>query len=234
MDYRRIGTWIRYTWLPEKKFFNSINLSLNIGKMDDHAGDVVTDRWTGMNVNVEFSNFNRIFIHFSNNMERYGGINFKKNRFQINGQSNFIRWLDFNAGLSIGDSIKYDPESPFLGWSFSPWIWLNFRPNTQLQAGLSFSKYTFWEKRGGKLLWDYNVLRQITTYQISKTISLRTIIDYNHYYKKLYGSFLLSYILRPGTVFFLGYDDNFQRDEFGSYVRTNRTIFLKFSYWWRV
>ncbi|MBE0461247.1 MAG: hypothetical protein IBX60_06405 [Candidatus Aminicenantes bacterium] len=63
---------------------------------------------------------------------------------------------------------------------------------------------------------------------------MRAIVDYNHYYKNLYGSFLASYILKPGTVFFLGIDNNLLRDEFGNYNRTNYSIFLKFSYWWRI
>jgi len=61
-------------------------------------------------------------------------------------------------------------------------------------------------------LYDYTVIRQRTTYQISKTLSLRVIIDYNHYYEEIYGSFLVSWILRPGTVFFLGVDNNLLRE----------------------
>jgi outer membrane receptor for ferrienterochelin and colicin len=113
-------------------------------------------------------------------------------------------------------------------------ISLNFKPNNRLQLGVDFSKETFWEKRGGDELWDYNVVQQRTTYQISKTLSLRAIVDYNFFYKEVLGSFLVSYVLRPGTVFFLGFDSNYLRDEFGKYDRQNYSIFLKFSYWWRV
>ncbi|MCJ7588121.1 MAG: hypothetical protein MUQ00_09520, partial [Candidatus Aminicenantes bacterium] len=73
-----------------------------------------------------------------------------------------------------------------------------------------------------------------TTYQLSKPLSLRAIVDYNHYYKEIFGSFLISWVLKPGTVFFLGVDNNYLRDELGRYSRNNYNVFLKFSYWWRV
>ena len=86
----------------------------------------------------------------------------------------------------------------------------------------------------GERLWDYNVIHTRTAYQLSKSLSLRAIIDYNLFYKQVFGSVLFSYVLRPGTVFFLGYDSNYNQNTFGHYDRNNYNIFLKFSYWWRI
>ena len=87
---------------------------------------------------------------------------------------------------------------------------------------------------GGDRVFDYNVLRTRTTYQISKTVALRAIVDYNHFYKQFYGSFLFSYILKPGTVFFFGVDNDFLRDDLGGYRAQAYSVFLKFSYWHRL
>jgi hypothetical protein len=54
------------------------------------------------------------------------------------------------------------------------------------------------------------------------------------FYKQVFGSVLFSYVLRPGTVFFLGYDSNYDKNTFGHFDRNNYNIFLKFSYWWRM
>jgi hypothetical protein len=140
----------------------------------------------------------------------------------------------FGFFFRTGDAINYDPDDAFLGWNNLYGLFLNFKPSTRLQLGVDLSKATFWEKRGGNLLWDYNVIRQRTTFQISKTLSLRAIMDYNHFYKEIFGSFLFSYVLRPGTVFFLGFDSNYLKDEIGLYKRNNYNVFIKFSYWWRV
>jgi hypothetical protein len=108
------------------------------------------------------------------------------------------------------------------------------KPSKRLRLGVEFTKQTFWKKRGGELVFDYNVIRARTTYQLSKALSLRAIVDYNHFYKEIYGSFLISFILKPGTVFFLGVDNNLLRDEFERYGQANYSVFLKFSYWWRI
>jgi hypothetical protein len=98
----------------------------------------------------------------------------------------------------------------------------------------SFSKQTFWERWGGKQVFDYNVLRNRITYQLTKTLSLRAIVDYNHFYKTLYGSFLFSYVYRPGTVFFFGVDNDLIRNDFGHYRNNSYSVFVKFSYWHRM
>jgi hypothetical protein len=41
-------------------------------------------------------------------------------------------------------------------------------------------------------------------------------------------------VLRPGTVFFLGFDNNYLRDAAGRLVQDNYNVFVKFSYWWRL
>jgi hypothetical protein len=100
--------------------------------------------------------------------------------------------------------------------------------------GLEFQKQTFWKKRGGELVFDYNVIRNRLNYQVSRTLSLRTILDYNHFEKQLYGSFLFSWILRPGSVFFFGVDNDMVRNEWGRYAQANYSVYIKFSYWWRL
>ncbi len=167
-------------------------------------------------------------------MEHYEGLDFWKNSFSIEGDCNLIGWLPFGFYFRTGQSIFYDPDDPFLGWSNIYVLYLNAKPSKRLQLNISVRKQTFWKKRGGEQVFDYNVIRQRTTYQISKTLSLRAIVDYNHFYKEIYGSFLFSYILKPGTVFFFGVDNNLARDDFKKYTRTDYSIFVKFSYWWRI
>jgi hypothetical protein len=141
--------------------------------------------------------------------------------------------MPFGAFFQTGDSINYDAEDAYLGYSNAYGLFATLKPNKRLNLGVDFSKQTFWEKRGGGEVWDYNVVRLRTTYQVSKPLSVRAIVDYNHYYKEIFGSFLVSWVLRPGTVVFAGFDNNYLRDSLGRYARDNYNVFLKFSYWWR-
>ena len=234
VDYRSVGAYTSFMVYPEKKFLNQLSLYLNAGIRYGYFDETKQDQWAKAQIRCRFTEFSQMNINFQNDMERYEGIDFNKNSFSIDGQTNLIAWLPFGLQFSIGDSIFYDHDDPFLGWSVAYGFFLTAKPNKRLQIGLNFSKQTFWEERGGELLFDFNVLRTRTTYQISKTLSLRAIVDYNHYYKEIYGSFLVSYILRPGTVFFFGIDNNLERNDLGNYGRTDYSVFIKFSYWWRI
>ena len=85
-------------------------------------------------------------------------------------------------------------------------------PAPASRSGVDFAKETFWRTRGGERLWDYNVVHTRTTYQLTRSLSVRAIVDYNHFYKQIFGNLLFSYVLRPGTVFFLGFDSNYDRN----------------------
>ena len=83
-------------------------------------------------------------------------------------------------------------------------------------------------------MYKINIISQRISYQLSRHLSIRLITDYNDYYKDIYTSLLLSYELRPGTVFYFGIDDNQEQDDLGIYKVEGRFVFVKFSYWWRI
>ena len=234
VDYKSGGVFTHFTIYPEKKYLNSLRLSFEVGQRDAYSENITQDKWLETNLQLRFTEFNRLNITFENAIERYEGLDFNRNSLKINGENSFIKWLPFGIFFQTGESINYDPDDPFLGWSNIYELSITFKPNKRFRIGFDFSKETFWENWGGKELWDYNVFRQRTVYQISKTLSLRAILDYNHYYKKVFGSFLVSYVMRPGTVFFIGLDTNYEKGDFRRYTRTNYNFFLKFSYWWRM
>ena len=219
---------------PEKEFMNQIRLSFNAGQMYEYFGNTLSDQWVGGNVQLRFTEFNQLNIKYRNSMERYEGIDFHKNAINLNVNFSLIGWLPFGADFQTGDSIYYDPDDPYLGYKNTYGVYFTFKPSKRLQYSLNFTKQTFWEERGGEQVYDINVVRNRLTYQISKTLSLRGILDYDHYDKAVYGSFLVSWVLRPGTVFFFGVDNNLLRNEFGNYSQDDYSVFVKFSYWWRI
>jgi hypothetical protein len=234
VDYRTMGAFTSFRVYPEKKYLNQVSLSFNGGRRYSYSNDLLQDQWVRANLSLRFTEFSQMWISFQNGMEDYEGVDFWKNYFTIEAENNLIAWLPFGLYFRTGQSIYYDPDDPFLGWSNIYGLFFNVKPSKRLQMSIDFTKQTFWEERGGEQVFDYNVIRQRTTYQFTKTLSLRAIVDYNHYYKEIYGSLLFSYVLKPGTVFFFGVDNQLVKDDFGKYNRDNYSIFVKFSYWWRM
>jgi len=233
-DYKSYGASTQFNLYPDKKYLNQVNVGMRVGRRDDYFGSAAQDEYVRANIQLRLTEFNRVFLQFENAMERYEGIRFHKNSFSLEAENNIIGWMPFGLFFEIGDNINYDPEDPFLGWGITSALRLNFKPSKRLVMGFDYSKSTFWETRGGARLWDYDVIRQRTSYQLSKTLSLRAIVDYNFFYDQVFGSFLISYVLRPGTVFFFGMDTNYFQNDFRRFERDNYSVFVKFSYWWRV
>ncbi len=234
VDYRNLGAYTRFRVYPEKKYLNQVSLGLNAGQRYAYFEDLLIDRWSSANLQLRFTEFSQMNITFQDSMERYEGIDFNKNSFTVEGENNLVSWLPFGFYFRTGHSIFYDSDDPFLGWSNTYGLFFNVKPNKRLQMSVDFSKETFWEKRGGEQIYDFNAVRQRTTYQLSKTLSLRAIVDYYHEDNEFYGSFLVSWILRPGTVFFFGVDSTYLKGGSGRYGQDNYSIFIKFSYWWRI
>jgi hypothetical protein len=141
--------------------------------------------------------------------------------------------LSGRISYSFGDAINYE-DNPYLGYRTSLGITLTLKPLTNLRLFYDLRSDDFYIVKGGEKDYEINIISQRINYQISRPLSLRLITDYNDYDGELYTSILLSYELRPGTVFYCGIDDNQERSESGIFRREGRYYFIKFSYWWRI
>jgi hypothetical protein len=233
-DYRSAGAFASYVIYPDKKYLNQVRFRLQAGTRDGYADSVTQDTWIRPQVQFRLTEFNQVFVMYEAGIERFADVAFKKQNLSVESQFTFISWMPVAVFFETGDSINYDPEDAFLGYSNTYGVSLTLKPSKRLQLGTDFSKQTFWRSAGGERLWDYNVVREKATYQVSKTLSFRAIVDYNFFYKQAFGSLLASWVLRPGTVFFLGFDNNYLRDAFGHLAQENYNVFVKFSYWWRL
>jgi len=233
-DYRTVGSYASYRIYPDKPYLNQVQFRIQAGKRIGYTDSATQDTWIRPNIQLRLTEFNQVFIQYEAGLERFADIDFKKQELSIESQFTFLSWMPFNLVFETGDSINYDPNDAFLGFHNVYGAQLTFKPSKRIQLGTDFSKETFWRTAGGERLWDYNVVRERVTYQFSKTLSFRAIVDYNFFYKQAFGSFLASWVLRPGTVFFLGFDNNYLRDAYGHLVRDNTNVFIKFSYWWRL
>jgi hypothetical protein len=234
VNYSDLGGYAYFSVYPEKKFMTEIRFSANGGQRYTFRHSVLQDQWVELGTNLRFTEFSQMDVEVRRSMERYGGIDFNKTGLELSASINLIGWLPFGFVLATGDSVFYDPDDPFLGYSNVYGLFFTLKPNNRLRISTEFTKQTFWDEWGGEEIYDYNVLRNQITYQLTKTLSVRAIVDYNHFYQTLYGSFLFSYVYRPGTVFFFGVDNDVFRNDMGNYVNDNYSVFVKFSYWHRI
>jgi hypothetical protein len=231
-DVKSLSSRVSYAFLPQNDLIISIRPSFEYRRIYDFD-NTLTDEQFNFSGWISGWKNSHLWGVFRSTLERYGGIDFKKKTFMINLTSDPLSWLSGNINLSFGDGIYYSYD-PYLGYKTSYGLRLTLKPLTNLRLFYNITNNKFFKQRGGKRVYNINIFSQRISFQISRTLSLRLITDYNDYYKKLYNSLLLSWELRPGTVFYLGIDDNQEQDESGIFRGQGRYIFIKFSYWWRI
>jgi hypothetical protein len=231
-DLRQFQSRIGYNILPQNEFIVDIRPSLEYKRAYDFNG-MLTDEEIQIGGFISGWRGSHIRGNYEVEMERYGGINFHKKSFRIGIRSEPFSWFEGDISFSAGDGIYYD-DNPYLGYKVTFGLRATFKPLRNLNAFYNLQNNSFYKKKGGDKEYRINILSQRISYQLSRTVSLRVITDYNDYDKELYNSVLLSYEYGPGTVFYLGIDDNQAKNEAGIFQNQGRFYFIKFSYWWRI
>lgn len=168
---------------------------------------------------------------------------FTINAWRIQGYTQILNQLYFEASVRRGDLIYYDPDDPFQGKGTIASFGLMFQPVEKLNNYFSVSFTDFFRKADAQKIYDYTIVRNRLTFQFNKYLFLRAIAEYNAYYKKLNVDLLASFTYIPGTVVYVGYGSAYEklkwqqdeRDYFpaADYLQTRKSFFFKASYLWR-
>jgi hypothetical protein len=230
-DIHSLNTRISYSFLPQNKTVISVTPSVNYRRVYDFTR-TLTDEEKEFSLMISGWGQSFFWMNYQDSFERYNGVDFKTRDWRFNLSAEPLAWLSGRISRGFGDGIYYS-DAPYLGYKSNWSAMVTLKPLSNLRFFTSFTNSEFFEGRGGERVYAVNIISERISYQISRPLSLRLITDWNDYYRKLYLSFLLSYQLNPGTVFYVGLDDSRERDAAGFLQSTGRYIFVKFSYWWR-
>ncbi len=118
---------------------------------------------------------------------------------------------------------------------------MTIQPTGNLEQYFDYSYIRFDSKTDGSKVYDVNIFRSKTTYQINKHLFLRAILQYDSYREVFLTDLLASFMLIPGTVVHVGYGSLHQNlgwengewtdpRETAMYYQTTQSLFLKASY----
>ena len=236
VDIRRTDANVGYRWWPGSRII-SWGPSFTYLRNYSHQGVLEDEQLRGA-VNFEFIRSVRVSGGINRDLERYGGIDFRKTSYSFAGAVS-SRYVTVTGDFNGGDGI-YFGDDPFLGSSAGGRLAVFVRPGTRLRADLQvlFSRLV---DPLGATVFDVKIFRSRAYYQFSNRLMLRHIMEHNTLRGTLGNNVLLTYRINAGTAAFLGYDDRFLR---GSqldatlfptrhFERTNRAVFTKVSYLFR-
>ena len=236
VDIRRTDATVGYRWWPGSRII-SWGPSFTYLRNHSHQGVLEDEQFRGA-VNFEFIRSVRLSGGINRDLERYGGIDFRKTGYSFAGgvSSRYVTVVgDFNGGDGI-----YFGDDPFLGRSAGGRLAVYVRPGTRLRADLEILSSRFVDPLGATV-FDVRIFRTRAYYQFSNRLMLRHILEHNTLRGTLGNNLLLTYRVNAGTVVFLGYDDRFLRGSqlaavlfpTRQFERTNRAVFTKVSYLFR-
>ncbi|MBV8859253.1 MAG: carbohydrate binding family 9 domain-containing protein [Acidobacteria bacterium] len=118
---------------------------------------------------------------------------------------------------------------------------VTYKATKDLNMLLTFSKNRLVRDDTGLVAFDSNIYSLKTTYQFTRFAFTRARIDYDSTTSHYSGQFLFGWTPNPGTAFYVGYNDDLNRNYFNRFsglaepglARNSRSFFIKASYLFR-
>ena len=241
-DIRRMRSDVSYRWWPESWL-------INWGPEFDYSrnwnfDDVLEDEEARLRLRLTFAKNISFRTDVRREMERFGGIDFRKTRYSYSGNVSTSRLFSFGGRFNWGDQVRYS-DTPFLGDGTSGNLFMSLRPFSRLQSSINVNTSRLLDPFGQTEVFDVKIYRALTTYQFTDRLLLRNILEHNTFTRTLGTNVLITYRVNSGTVFFIGYDDRYQQGDLlfdaddeplfltTDFERTNRAFFTKVSYLFR-
>lgn len=157
----------------------------------------------------------------------------------------------FNYGMFVGmirnafDFFYFDPatglQNPGPGMQRDANIYFEVKPVDPLRFSMSYNKSRLTRNDNRIRSFDSDIVTIRSTYQFTRFLFTRFRLDYNGTAKNYAGQILLGWTPSPGTAFFVGYNDNLNRngrnpfsgDIEPGFARNSRTFFIRASYLFR-
>ncbi len=220
--------WRRFH--PKSKVVLSWGPNLYTNVDWDHRG-VQQDWRVSPGFNAELARSTFFGGNHAEMFERFGGINFRKTDTSFGGHSEYFKRVTLDGGYSWGTRINYSaPEglAAFRGNGREAQASITIRPMARLKLDEIYYLTTLRTRpdsfavnsRPTTVFVDH-LARSRVNYQFTRALSLRLILDDSgalpnpalagiDRQKRITGDVLLTYLIHPGTAFYVGYTDRLE------------------------
>ncbi|MDQ6665492.1 MAG: carbohydrate binding family 9 domain-containing protein [Acidobacteriota bacterium] len=257
VDIRQFEQNYQYRWRPKNRVVASHGPFVSGLGNWDHQGR--PEDWS---VNpgyfVEFKRQTYFVVGQTETFERFQDVKFRRHSSDVFLASDRFKKIGLQAMYSTGTRVNYSPNVnllPFLANGSEANARITWRPSPRIKLEENYFYTHLTERLGGPAVFNNHILRSRLNYQFTRELSLRLILDYNAVLpnpdlvnldrsKRITGDVLITYLIHPGTAFYVGYTDrrenvllapgetSLARIGFPSTV-TGRQFFAKISYLFR-
>lgn len=266
VDIRQFQNFLNYLWRPKDKrvlnFGPTVSTLVNWdrqGRLQDWAADA--------GFTLGFAGLTHLFVRRNEAFELFENRGFRKHTTSVFFFSERLPWLTIFANYNQGAGINFFPAGelpPFRANSVDGYLGLTLRPTTRFRIDQTYLYSRLGTRPDsappgtplGASIFNNHLLRSKLNYQFNRELSLRAILDYNAVLpntslvslertKRFTADFLLTYLLNPGTAFYVGYTDGYENlallptlpptlgRTISPATSTGRNFFVKMSYLFR-
>jgi hypothetical protein len=262
VGYRRVDQQIEYAFRPKQKLVTQYGPSLNMKWLWDYSTAALQDREIAPQFVVKLKGKTEVKAGQVRAFELFQGLKFRPYLNQLEFSTEWVRWLGFDVYYGAGTAVNHDPAeepvelAPFLTNTVEKELGMTVRPTPRLRFEQRFNHTELNARVGSARIASELQSRSKLSYQFNRALSLRAILDYEieeadpalfdaEEREATWGlDLLLTYLLNPGTAFYVGYTseyENLKSVGFGrDVIRTNspglevgRQLFVKVNYLWR-
>jgi hypothetical protein len=214
---------------------------------------------------IEFPGQTELGVRYERAFERFAGLEFDKWSSTGRFSTSWLPWLDLGVHVGLGTSISYYPAAglaPALGNERGGEVSVTFKPVSQFRVDETYL-YSRLDARDadttcgctaptGGAIFSNHIVRTKATYQFTRALSGRAIIDYEAVRpnpsrvrledsRRLGVDVLFTYLLNPWTAVYVGYTDSLENlmlpgpglapiRSGGAHTSVGRQVFVKLSY----
>jgi hypothetical protein len=225
---------------PKSGFIRRIDPAFFSAQIKDRPSELYE---TSNSFSLRFVLKRNASISFSANYstEIFLGEKFKTSGVSVSGSSQIVKQLSFSFSSRYGKTIRFSSD-PFQGKGSNASASVTYQPSEKLNANLSFRYSNLFRDSNSEKIFDVKIWRGRLTYQLNRFLFFRGIVELNTFRQRLLTDFLASFTYIPGTVMHLGYGSLYEKNRFDGdvlvsgnrFVETQRGIFAKASYLWRL
>lgn len=268
-DIHALDQIVQYTLHPEKPWLITWQPGLEASQVYDHEGNRLN---YGYFPQLKFEFPRQTFLTFLYAQEAellrpkdFPVLTQNKDFFratrEVTLNTNFFRQVGITADVRWGNRINYAPavgQDPFLAWRTSVSLTATVRPTTRLRVDNTYLLFRLRDHATGLAVLNNHIVRTKWNYQFTKELSVRLIGQYNAFLgnpqftylpndKNVNVDFLATYLVRPSTAVYVGYNSNLQNIDPGlgldssgfllrqrnQFINDGRHFFVKVSYLFR-
>ncbi|MDD4050456.1 MAG: DUF5916 domain-containing protein [candidate division Zixibacteria bacterium] len=194
------------------------------------------DEWAWLDLAGQFKGQTYVSVSYMRSRERFRDLYFPEiMRVDIEAESIFSHWMQFGFEITQGHTIARRQNPPIMGNETYLSVWGTFKPieRLRIEPDLEFNKSD--KRHTGEILYRGYITRWRTSYQLTRELSLRLIVQYDDFDHDWQLDPLVSFRLNPLSVFYMGstYDYREFRNDLppGSEWRLkSRQLFFKMQY----